>query len=189
MLNKTHLIKGSSKIISSENLAKKQLFSAEKTYFLFPHFLYTQLFLTPLEHYPFLLVYDSEKCMAEGRGTPTEGRGTLRDGRGIQAGIFRKRRIGIPPIFRMKLRQSFAFSQTNCQCVSRWKMSRRKTCNYLAVLTLKAFNLSGSPDEPSNFSSLASSSSSSSSSSLLPVEEASSAMIESSLDISDLPGL
>ena len=44
ILNKTHLLTGSSKIIPSENLT-------EKTFFLVPHFLYTQLYLTPLEHY------------------------------------------------------------------------------------------------------------------------------------------
>ena len=49
MLNKTHLITGWSKIISSENLAKK---------ILVPHFLYTQLYLTPLEQCPFLASYD-----------------------------------------------------------------------------------------------------------------------------------
>ena len=54
ILNKIHLITGSSKIISSENLAEKRPFSAGKTYFLVPHFLSTQLYLTPLEHYPFL---------------------------------------------------------------------------------------------------------------------------------------
>ena len=54
------------------------------------------------------------------------------------------------------------------------------------LLTLKAFKRSGSRLNPS-FSSLASSSSSSSSSSLLPVEDASSAIKESSREWSDLP--
>ena len=42
ILNKTHLITGSSKIISSENLAEKT--AIFKHTFLVPHFLYTQLF-------------------------------------------------------------------------------------------------------------------------------------------------
>ena len=58
----------------------------------------------------------------------------------------------------------------------------------IPLLTLKAFKRSGSRLNPS-FSSLASSSSSSSSSSLLPVEEASSAIKESSREWSDRPGL
>ena len=54
MLNKTQLITGSSKIIFSENLAEKTAVFGKKTYFLVPHFLNVQLYLTPLEHYPFL---------------------------------------------------------------------------------------------------------------------------------------
>ena len=53
----THLITGSSKIISSENLAEKTAVFGRKIYFLVPQFLYTQLYLTPLEHYPFLASY------------------------------------------------------------------------------------------------------------------------------------
>ena len=62
MLNKTHLITGSSKIISSENLA-------EKTYFLVPHFLYTQLYLTPLEHFWLVFFYSFKKQMLQADNT------------------------------------------------------------------------------------------------------------------------
>ena len=46
ILNKTHLISGSSNITSSENLAEKR--------WNFWNSFYIQLNLTPLEHYPIL---------------------------------------------------------------------------------------------------------------------------------------
>ena len=57
------------------------------------------------------------------------------------------------------------------------------------ILTLNAFSLSGSLQNPSRVSSFPSSSSSSSSSSLFPFEDVSSVIMESSLECSDLPGL
>ena len=89
----------------------------------------------------------------------------------------------------------FCFTLSNWETLKNCmleKHSKDETLKQISVsiplLTLKAFKRSGSRLNPS-FSSLASSSSSSSSSSLLPVEEASSAIKESSREWSDRPGL
>ena len=53
LLNKTHLVTVSSNITSSENLAENTaVFSRKKINFL--EFLYIQLSITPLEHFPIL---------------------------------------------------------------------------------------------------------------------------------------
>ena len=54
ILNKTHLITGSPKIISSENLAEKTAIFGRKNIPFDSSLSLTQLYLTPLEHYPFL---------------------------------------------------------------------------------------------------------------------------------------
>ena len=52
ILNKMHLIKGSSNIIIyNENLAKKAVSAKDR------HFIYKQRNFTPLEHYPILASY------------------------------------------------------------------------------------------------------------------------------------
>ena len=62
ILNKTLLITSSSKNISSENLGQKTAFFGKKNILLVPCFLYTQLYLTLLEQYPFLASLGSFFC-------------------------------------------------------------------------------------------------------------------------------